>query len=195
LIQINAVTRADIYELTTSRNRLIFTSLIRGRVVQNAPRLETLRLGIICGTAGGLAEIVWVTLYASLAGGNAAVLARGVTSASGIGALLPAAPVEIGVGVHLLLALALGVALAVAWDAMRYRVANPYPCMLAALTGIWVVNFFVVLPILSPAFVHLVPYAVSLASKLFFGAAAAETVRRFAPGLPKGAADTAPSFG
>ena len=49
--------------------------------------------------------------------------------------------------------------------------------MLAALAGVWAVNFFVVLPIVSPAFVHIVPYAVSLTSKLLFGVAAAEVVR------------------
>jgi hypothetical protein len=54
---------------------------------------------------------------------------------------------------------------------------NPYPFMLAALAGVWAVNFFVVLPLVSPAFVHIVPYAVSLTSKLLFGVAAAEIVR------------------
>jgi len=49
--------------------------------------------------------------------------------------------------------------------------------MLAALAGVWAVNFFVVLPIVSPSFVHIVPYAVSLTSKLLFGVAAVEIVR------------------
>jgi hypothetical protein len=35
----------------------------------------------------------------------------------------------------------------------------------------------VVLPLVSPGFVHLVPHAVSLTSKLLFGVAAAEIVR------------------
>ena len=50
--------------------------------------------------------------------------------------------------------------------------------MLAALAGVWAINFFVVLPIVSPAFVHMVPYAVSLTSKLLFGVAAAAVLRR-----------------
>ncbi len=49
--------------------------------------------------------------------------------------------------------------------------------MRAGLVGVWAVNFFVVLPIVSPDFVHIVPYAVSLTSKLLFGVAAAEVVR------------------
>ena len=46
--------------------------------------------------------------------------------------------------------------------------------MLAALVSVWAVNFFVVLPTISPAFVHLAPYSVSLMSKVLFGLAAAE---------------------
>jgi hypothetical protein len=144
-------------------------------------RLETFRIGIIAGTAGGLAEIVWVTLYAGMTGGNPAVLARGVTTAAGLSALLPAVfPVMLGIGVHVMLAVMLGIILTFAWQALSARTAgltNAYPFMLAALAGVWATNFFVVLPIVSPAFIHLVPYAISLTSKLLFGAAAAEVVR------------------
>ena len=74
------------------------------------------------------------------------------------------------------LAIALGVALVSAFEAlrqMRPALTNPYPFMLVALAGVWAINFFVVLPIVSPGFVGIMPYAVSLASKLLFGAAAA----------------------
>ena len=67
------------------------------------------------------------------------------------------------------------------WQALsanRLGSANPYPFMLAALAGVSAVNFFVVLPIVSPSFIHLLPYAVSLTSKFLFGAAAAAIVRR-----------------
>ena len=144
-------------------------------------RSGTFFQGAVAGAAGGLAEIAWVSLYAGMTGGDPATLARGVTTAAGVSALLPASPVALGVAVHMTLAVALGIALASAWRAMRqYQPAltNPYPVMLAALAGVWAINFFVVLPIVSPAFVHMVPYAVSLTSKLLFGAAAAATVRR-----------------
>ena len=147
-----------------------------------SPYLETIRFGVIAGAAGGLAEMVWVALYAYATGGNATILARGVTTAAGVSALFPASPEGLGVAIHMTLAVMLGVALAFAWrafSAMRGgAAASPYPFMLAALTGVWAVNFFVVLPILSPAFIPMVPYAVSLLSKLFFGAAAAEILRR-----------------
>lgn len=147
----------------------------------NRQRLETFRIGIIAGIAGGLAEITWVTLYAGMTGGNPALLARGVTTAAGLSALLPAAsPVMLGISVHMMLALMLGVILTFTWQALSSRRAgliNAYPFMLAALAGVWATNFFVVLPIVSPAFVHMVPYAISLTSKLLFGVAVAEVVR------------------
>src|ERR1700691_100892 len=100
---------------------------------------ETARRGVIAGAAGGLAEIAWVTLYAEATGGNAAILARGVTTAAGVSALLPAAHRILGVAVHMTLAVTLGVALAFTWrglSADRARSANPYPCTLAALVGV-----------------------------------------------------------
>jgi hypothetical protein len=141
--------------------------------------LATLRHGVVAGAAGGFAEIAWVTFYAGLTGGDPAVLARGVTSAAGVNALLPASPVALGIAVHMTLAATLGVALAFAWRTLCERRAGaaPYPFMLAALAGVWAINFFVILPIVSPAFVHLVPYAVSLTSKVLFGLAAAAALQ------------------
>lgn len=148
--------------------------------MSNPQLFETLRTGVIAGAFGGLAEIAWVTLYGGITGVDPAVLARGVTTAAGVSALLPASPVALGIGVHMMLAVALGMVLALAWRALcaaRPGLINPYPLMLAAFAGIWAINFFVVLPVVSPQFVHMVPYAVSLASKLLFGATAAEVFR------------------
>jgi hypothetical protein len=79
------------------------------------------------------------------------------------------------------LAVTLGIALSFVWWALssrRSEIASPFPFMLAALVGVWAVNFFIALPIISPAFVHLVPYPISLVSKVLFGLAAAEALRR-----------------
>jgi len=153
-------------------------------------QLETVRYGIVAGTAGGLAEIAWVALYAGATGGDAAVLARGVTSAAGVSALLPDSPVALCIVVHMALAVTLGIALAFARRTLceqRRAPGHAYP--FAALAGVWAINFFVILPIVSPAFVHMVPYAVSLTSKLLFGVAAAaalqwHTAPKFETGRP-----------
>lgn len=143
--------------------------------------LETIRHGVIAGVAGGVAEIAWVMLYAGATGTDPATLARGVTTAAGMSALFSAAPAALGVTVHMSLAVALGIALSFGWRALsshRLAMASPFPFMLAALVSVWAVNFFVVLPIISPAFIHLAPYPVSLMSKVLFGLAAAEALRR-----------------
>ncbi len=143
--------------------------------------LETMRHGVVAGAAGGLAEIAWVTLYAGATGTDPSVLARGVTTAAGVSGLVPAMPVALGVSVHMALAVTLGIALSFGWRALsshRLEIASPLPFMLAALVGVWAINFFVALPVISPAFIHLVPYSVSLVSKVLFGLAAAEALRR-----------------
>ena len=142
--------------------------------------LATLRLGVIAGAAGGLAEVAWVTLYSGLVGGDPAILARGVTTAAGVTALLPLSAATLGVAVHMTLAITLGIVLAFTWRTFsgKSSSAAPYPFMIAALATVWAFNFLIVLPIVSPAFLTLVSYPVSLASKLLFGVAAAEVVRR-----------------
>ena len=142
---------------------------------------EIIKRGLLAGAAGGLAEIAWVSLYAALTGGDAAILARGVTTAVGVTALLPAMPVTMGIVVHMALAVLLGIVLVGLWQALARRdTISLYGFMLAALATVWAVNFFVILPVISPAFALLIPYPVSLTSKLLFGLATAETLRRCA---------------
>jgi hypothetical protein len=77
------------------------------------------------------------------------------------------------------LAVALGVALAIvlrpAFAPLRGTLGI-YASLVLALTGVWAVNFLVVLPQISPAFVDLVPYQVSLLSKILFGLTAASVL-------------------
>ena len=141
--------------------------------------LETFRLGAIAGAAGGLAEVAWVALYAGVTGDDASVLAKGVTTAVGVNALLPNSPVAMGVAIHMTLAIMLGISLAFTWRALAANRANPvapYAFAMMVLIVVWAVNFFVILPIVSPSFIHLVPYAVSLTSKLLFGLAAGSVI-------------------
>jgi hypothetical protein len=138
---------------------------------------DLLRTGLCIGLAGGLAEIAIVWLYAALTDGDAAMIARQVAAAIG----LDGASAATGIAVHMGLAAALGIALAAVLRTAAARRslggAAVFPVMLGSLAVVWAVNFFVVLPAVSPGFVHLLPYAVTLASKLAFGLAAAATSR------------------
>jgi hypothetical protein len=144
--------------------------------------VRVIERGVLAGAAGGLAEIMWVSIYSTVSGGDAASVAAGVTTASGLTALFPSAPFATGIAIHMMLAVLLGIALACLWQgaAGRFSVRSRFAGVVALLAAIWAINFFVILPAMSPDFIHMVPYAVSLVSKLLFGLAAAETLRRSA---------------
>jgi hypothetical protein len=141
---------------------------------------DLLRTGLCIGVAGGLAEIVVVSLYSAAAGGDAAIVARQVAAAVG----LEGASAVSGVLVHMGLAVTLGIALSAVLQILNGRLVRDaaiFSFMTGSLALVWVINYFVVLPAVSPSFVHLLPYAVTLASKLAFGIAAAATLRFVAP--------------
>ncbi len=133
-------------------------------------------IGMLAGFAGGLAEVAWIVLYQSMAGHEAAVVARGVTQ-SLMPNIVPAqAAAPVGVAIHMGLAMVLGVVIAMLVSRVLPRIvgtAAEAVVVVGVLAGVWAVNFFVILPALNPDFVSLVPYGVSFTSKVLFGFAAA----------------------
>jgi hypothetical protein len=140
--------------------------------------------GAAIGLAGGLAEVLVVGTYSSVAGVDATAVAGAIATAARIDPGSAAA----GLGVHMALSALLGIGLlAVAKGSGLLRGASALTtCAMAliALGSVWMLNFLVVLPILSPGFVHLLPYAVTLASKLMFAMAAVATLRIFSARAP-----------
>lgn len=163
----NPATISEISEINLSTYSNL-TRAARGRGV--------LRTGLIIGLAGGLAEIVVIWLYSALTGGDSAMIARHVASAMGF----DGASAIVGVVVHMGLAVTLGIALSAG---LQFFVDRPtyngavFSFMIGSLAVVWVINYFVVLPAVNPSFVHLLPYAITLASKLAFGLAAAATLQ------------------
>ncbi len=143
-------------------------------------RNSVLKIGVLAGLAGGAAEVAWVAGYGALTGVATAPVARGVTAA-----FLPALAVEpsgvwFGIAIHMLLAVGLGVVVAAALSMRLLRQIEGWSrstLIVLTLGLVWAFNFLVVLPVLEPGFVTLLPVAVTLASKLLFGAAAAATLR------------------
>jgi hypothetical protein len=133
--------------------------------------------GLAIGVAGGLAEVLVVGAYMSVAGVDAAKVAGAIATAVRVE---PGSAI-VGLAVHMAMAAGLGLALlagAKASGLLRDRSAmRTYGMALLALGAIWSLNFFVVLPVVSPGFVHLLPYPITLASKLMFAVAAAATLR------------------
>jgi hypothetical protein len=150
------------------------------------------RLGAIAGAAGGLAEILWITLYCMLTGSDPTAVARSITAA--IGAALPttvliSAPVAFGIAVHLAASIALGIVLAYLWCSLSHRSQQQtgvYTFMLLAMSAVWLFNFFIMLPMISPNIVDLsqifhdiIPYSASLASKILFGLSASLVFKHY----------------
>lgn len=131
-------------------------------------------IGALAGLAGGLAEVIWICTYAAVTNSDAGLVARAVTDTFRFGNQ-HVSPIVSGVGIHLGLAAILGITVAIAIRPILgfLHGIDLYGSITAALAVVWAVNFFVVLPFVNPRFVYIVPYEVSLLSKLLFGVAAA----------------------
>ena len=136
--------------------------------------IENVRPILLAGLAGGMAQMLWVGAYSSAQSASGAAVAQQVTAslwpAAGEWAFAPA----LGILIHL----ALSIALAAMAAPLLSRITLKHPGAGFIVTGaalllvlVWMVNFFIILPMLNPAFVTLLPYSVSFASKLLFGIA------------------------
>jgi len=134
---------------------------------------------LLAGLAGAAAEVVWIGLFCAstpLSGGEVLrqITASIVPAAAG-SAWAPA----LGLAIHVVLGLAVAGAFAAGvWQpwARRRGTYVTFAAALAALALIWTFNFFVLLPAINPLFPGLMPYGVTLLSKLLFAAAMAATL-------------------
>lgn len=156
---------------------------------------EIAKSGVLIGLAGGFAEVVWIAFYGLLAGADTTEVARTITSA--VAWLSPlgwfaALPVISGIVIHMIASIGLGFALAFVWFRMawiRSGATHKLAFMVGTLTLVWSFNFLIVLPLISPgfidlhqAFIEIVPYSVSLVSKILFGLAGGIMLQHCASG-------------
>ena len=144
------------------------------------PCTETTRFGfsitrtLLAGLAGGIAEVLWVTAWSMVSPLQATAVAREITYTLLPGMANTSLALDIGLTIHLAISLVLGLAFVWAlgnYLARHYGSTGILAGSVTLLTLIWSVNFLVVLPVINPAFVTLMPYAVSLGSKILFGLA------------------------
>lgn len=134
----------------------------------------TLKSLALAGLAGGIAEVLWVGAYCALMPLSALDVLRQITASVAPSAAHSAIAPALGMVIHLALSIALAIAYALAMGIARTRsstLAGAIATAVATLAAVWMLNFFVLLPQLNPAFVALMPYPVTLLSKLLFGAA------------------------
>jgi hypothetical protein len=137
-------------------------------------RTPALPILALAGFFGGMVEIAWVAAYRATAGLSSLQVAREIAATVFPSAVnLWSAAAVLGIAVHLVLS----VGLAIAFGLLVWRpVARNLGWVAGSLVGIgalcalWAINFLIVLPVLNPAFVTLMPYAVTLLSKALFGA-------------------------
>lgn len=147
--------------------------------MQRNERFNLWQLAAVGGLAGGTAEVLWVLLYLLASDVSAAVVAQQVTASLWPSAAAWATAPLIGIAIHMVLALALAALCAPLLIRVATRHAAILTAMVAvtALTLVWVVNFFLVLPVINPGFVTLMPYGATLASKTLFALAMTAVVQ------------------
>jgi hypothetical protein len=142
--------------------------------------VEVAHIGIIAGLAGGLAEVAWIGVYGAVSGVSLDLVGQEVTRSIVPNFGASSSSAWVGILIHLILAICLGVGLAFAIGLRlrgHDRIHAEYSLVTLALATVWAVNFLVVLPYLNPGFVDLLPYSVTLVSKLLFGVSAATVFR------------------
>lgn len=131
---------------------------------------------LLAGLCGGMAEVVWVQIFALHSAYSGMEVARQVTASLLPGVADEAFAPALGVAIHFALSLLVALAYAaLIWlPFMRHRgPAASVAVAAGVLALIWVVNFLLILPIVNAEFVSLLPYLVSLGSKILFGLAMA----------------------
>ena len=143
-----------------------------------------LTIGLLAGLAGGAAEVAWVGLYSGVMGTSGVAVAEQVTaSVIPAAASLPSAAL-LGIAIHMLLSVALGVIFAATIWRLAAPMLGPAALMATAavsLALVWKINFFIVLPVLNPAFITLLPYGITLVSKVLFGIVMGSVLLRSSP--------------
>ena len=127
---------------------------------------------MFAGLAGGLSEIFWIGMYSAMTLTGGIEICRRITAA-----VIPAwaelsiAPL-LGVVIHLVLSVLLAFffcAVFVEPVTRKFGHSVILPGSIIILACIWMLNFFVILPVINPAFVSLLPFLITLASKMLFG--------------------------
>lgn len=138
---------------------------------QSGPTVTTI---LLAGFAGGVVEMMWVAGYCAVTPLSSSEVLHQISRSAGIHASNGVFASLSGIAVHLALSVLLALTFALSvWRPLLRRsgVVGNLLASCAALSMIWAFNFLVVLPILNPGFADLMPYSVTVTSKLLFGVA------------------------
>jgi len=125
------------------------------------------------GIAGGTVEVVWVVLFCFMTPLQSSLVAEGITQ-SFLPQMTGRSALMAGVVIHYALAVLVAGMVAITLLRLlgdRADIRSVIAVSITTLAAIWAINFFVILPAVNADFVTLMPYAVTLVSKLGFGLA------------------------
>jgi hypothetical protein len=129
-------------------------------------------LALIAGLVGGTIEILWLMFFTRFLPINLAEVARETALSVYIFSQTSEWLIFWGIGVHLALSSAVAVLFAYimnrAPDILQRHTFIPLLSILFLLM-IWIVEFIMILPILSPRLIELLPLSATLISKFLFG--------------------------
>jgi hypothetical protein len=126
---------------------------------------------LLAGVVGGTAEVAWVMLFCLMSPLQSSLVAKEIAR-SFLPQIAGFSAVMIGLIIHYVLSVLIaGIFAITAMRMLANKIDVPAVPVAsgAVLVGIWAINFFVTLPIINPDFVTLMPYSVTLLSKLGFG--------------------------
>ena len=136
-------------------------------------KVSTTGTVFLAGVAGGTVEVVWVALFCLMSPLQSSLVAEEIAQS-----LLPQiagySAVVAGLLIHYVLAVLVAGMVAMKLLRLlgdRVEMRSVLAVSATALAAVWAINFFVILPVVNADFVTLMPYAVTLASKLGFGIA------------------------
>jgi hypothetical protein len=144
---------------------------------------KLLRMAVLAGMIGGLAEIGWLALYTVFAPISVAEVGREVAvTVLSSAAAAPWAPWA-GLGIHFALSVILGLAFVggLWWlSGGPPRTQLVWASAVPVLVAVWAINFFLVLPALGSGLSTLMPLGATLLSKVLFGVAMAAMLQKAA---------------
>lgn len=133
---------------------------------------QSLRWYLLAGLCGGLAEVIWISLYSVLTTTSLTSVGRGISSTFWVSSVHWPGAEYLGLLIHLILSLILALGFGALLHHFLLRRSGRSMTVITAvlmLALIWKINFYVILPLWNPGFVNILPLSVTLVSKLLFG--------------------------
>jgi uncharacterized membrane protein YagU involved in acid resistance len=146
------------------------------------PKIKLWKLVFWSGLIAGLSEIIWITLYCLATNTNGFHIAHRITET-----VFPSLPYSnhslvLGILIHFTLSLLSSIAfIRTLWLPFTRHYHKSVTLIFGALLGmiLWMLNFWVILPLINKSFVRSLPHAITLISELIFGVTLAWSISVF----------------